>query len=211
MSDLSDQLDLEDTTPVTEAVENSFDEAARSLREVSYEMQGAISAASQGHATDFVVQTSRLGLSLLRGYVSAWSSAVDGLGLIAGDEAEWWWTKQLTPVLRLPLPPAQPAVLPPLLPPGTRGVLRASVATIPQGQPISPQWVRVATGSGNAVDLIDRGVGVPLGWDGTCYVSVRQHGDFAPGAVRITFRMVNASGHTIGSTAQDPIDAVLSM
>src|SRR4051812_33107487 len=97
MSVPPDQLPLEDTTPITEAVENSFDETTRSLRDISYQMQSAISIAHQGAAVDFVTQSSRLGLSLLRGYVSAWSSAVDGLGLIAADEAEWWWTAQLTP------------------------------------------------------------------------------------------------------------------
>ena len=98
MSVLPDPLPLEDTTPVTEAVENSFDEATRSIRDISHELQGAISIASKnepGAFEKFVVQTSRLGLALVHGYASAWSSAADGLAMIAADEADWWWTGEL--------------------------------------------------------------------------------------------------------------------
>lgn len=197
MSELSDPLSLEDTTPFTEAVENSFDEVTRSFRDISHQLQSAISIASNpkpGAAGEFVTQVSRLGLSLVYGYVSAWASTVDGLALIAVDEAEWWWTQELEP---FPIN-------------NGHGVVRASVTTMPQGDTIPTQLVRVARGTGNGqVDLIDRGVGVPQGWDGKCYVSVRQYDGYKPGAVRITFRMVNASGHTIDQT--DPMNAVLSL
>jgi hypothetical protein len=199
VSALPDPLPLEDTTPVTEAVENSFDEAARSLRDISHELQSAISIASnpkKGAYEEFIVQTSRLGRALLLGCASAWSSAVDGLGLIAADEVGWWWTAQLE------LPFAKKH---------RHGVVRASVATIPQGETIPSQWVRVARARGNGnVDLIDRGAGVPPNWNGKCFVSVRQYGAFTPGAVLISFRMVNASGHTIVET-KPPINAVLSL
>ncbi len=199
MTALPDHLSLEDTTPVTEAVENCVDEATRSLRDITYQLQSAISIASnpkQGADEAFVVQTSRLGLALVHGYVSAWSTAVDGLALIADDEAEWWWTAQLELLFAEE---------------DRHGVVRATVTTIPQGVTIPKRWVRVARGKGKGqVDLIDRGAGVPPKWDGKCYVSVRQHGDFTPGAVRIFFRMVDAAGHTIAS-APTPIDAVLSL
>ena len=64
MSGLPDPLPLKLTTPVTEAVENSFDEATHSLHDISHQLQGAISIASRGDATEFVTQTSRLGLAL---------------------------------------------------------------------------------------------------------------------------------------------------
>jgi hypothetical protein len=201
VSILPDPLPLEATTPVTEAVENTFDEVTRSLRHVSHEVQSAISIAASpnaGAAEAFVVQSSRLGLSLLHGYVSAWSSALDGLGLIAADPAEWWWTAKLAPAFDNPV---------------TSGVVRADVTTIPASEPVPVQWVRVAGDKdqdpGN-VDLIDRGVGVPTNWDGTCYVSVRQHGDFVPGTVQVSFRVLDARGRVIARTS-DPINAILSL
>ena len=90
----------------------------------------------------------------------------------------------------------------------------ASVTTIPEGNTIPPQWVRVAraTGVKGQVDFIDRGVGVPPGWDPTCYVSVRQYDDYKPAAALIAFRMINASGHTIVQTPPlAPIKAVFSL
>jgi hypothetical protein len=196
-----DPLPLEATTPVTEAVENTFDEVTRGLRHVSHELQSAMSIASgrnAGAAEAFVIQSSRLGLSLLHGYVSAWSSVLDGLGLIAADEAEWWWTAKLTPAFDGPV---------------TGGVVRADVTTLPASDPVPARWVRVASDKDQdpgKVDLIDRGTGVRPNWDGTCYVSVRQHDDFIPGTVQISLRVVDGLGRPIASTTE-PINAILSL
>jgi len=195
-----DHLPFEDTTPVTEAVENSFDEAAHSVRDISIHLQRAISIAShpkKGDDDAFVVQASRLGRALLLGYASAISSAADGLALIADDEVEWWWSRQLEV---------------PLAKKDRHGALRASVTIAPQGVTIPSRLVRVArsTGKVGKVDLIDRGAGVPANWDGKCYVSVRQFGDYKPGAALVTFRMVGASGQTL-ATADKPVNAVFSM
>ena len=84
MSVQPDHLPFADTTPVTEAIENSVDEAAHSLRDVGIQLQRAISIAShpkKGADDAFIVQVSRLGRSLLLGYASVWSSAADGLAL----------------------------------------------------------------------------------------------------------------------------------
>jgi hypothetical protein len=72
--------------------------ATRSLRDISYQLQSAISIASHpkaGADDAFVVQAGRLGLALVFGYASALSSAVDGVALIADDEVEWWWSTQI--------------------------------------------------------------------------------------------------------------------
>jgi hypothetical protein len=194
-----DHLPLTQTTPVTEAVENNVDVATRSLRDISYQLQSAISIASHAKAgadDAFIVQASRLGRALVFGYAAALSSAFDGIALIADDEVEWWWSAQLT------LPFAKK---------DRRGVVRATVTTVPFGVTLPTRLVRVARGIGKGnVDLIDRGAGVPPNWNGTCYVSVRQYGDYKPGAALISFQMVGASGQTIVET-KDPIIASFSM
>jgi len=193
-----DHLSLKDTTPVTEALENTFDKAARSLRDVSLQLQGAISIATHHneHADEeFVIQTVRLGLALVNGFASTWSAGADGLALIADDEAEWWWSGEF----ELPFAEAD-----------RHGVVRASVSTIPEGVTIPSRLVRVARSiGGDEVDLTDRGAGVPPQWDGKCYVSVRQYDGYIPGAALVTFRMVGAAGQTIAEL--DPVSAVFSM
>jgi hypothetical protein len=191
---LPDPLPLEATTPVTEAIENGVDEGVRSINDISHQLQSAVSIATRGGTPgDYVTQVSRLGVSVVRGIVSAWSTAVDGLGLIAADTVEWWWTGKLT-----------------AFPPGQLGVARASVVTVPQRRQVPAQWLRVAHRdvAGN-VQFIDRGAGVPTDWDGTCYVTVRQYDDFIPSAVVVTVTMLDAAGRIL--TTSGPIDAILSL
>ena len=89
--------------------------------------------------------------------------------------------------------------------------MRASVTIVPHGVTFPTRLVRVAHSIGNGdVDLIDRGAGVPPKWDGKCYVSVRQFGDYKPGAALVTFRMVGAAGQTLAE-AEKPVNAVFSM
>jgi hypothetical protein len=128
--------------------------------------------------------------------VSAWSTAVDGLGLIAADTVEWWWTGELELSF-----PADADV---------RGVARATVETVPKGGPVVPRWIRVAhrDGDGN-VSFIDRGTGVPELWDRTCHVVVRQYDDFIPTAVVVRVTMLDAAGRTLATSK--PIDAILSL
>ena len=115
---------------------------------------------------------------------------------IADDEVEWWWSKQLEV---------------PIAKKDWHGALRASVTIVPHGVTIPTRLVQIAHSIGKGeVDLIDRGAGVPPKWDGKCYVSVRQFGDYKPGAALIAFRMVGAAGQTLAK-ADKPVIAVFSM
>jgi hypothetical protein len=192
------ELPLEETTPVTEAIENSVDEGVRSATDVSYQLQRAISLATTGgSAAEYVTQVSRLGVSVLRGVVTAWSTAVDGLGLIAADRVEWWWTREL----KLTFPRGAEV----------RGVARAAVVSVPHRRQVPPRWVRVAhrAETGGEPRFIDRGTGVPRGWDRTCHVMVRQHADFIPSAVVVTVTMLDEAGRTLATG--NPVDAILSL
>jgi hypothetical protein len=194
-------LPLDATTPVTEAIENGTDEGVRSINDISRELQSAIAIATKGGPTgEYVTQVSRLGMSVLRGVVSAWSTAIDGLGLIAADSVEWWWTGELT--LHFPTIAHVP-----------RGVVRPSVAPVvigPQRRDVPGQWVRVAHHpGGNEFNFIDRGAGVPGNWDRSCYVTVRQHEDFIPTAVVVTVEMFDTVSQQ--QVTSDPVDAILSL
>jgi hypothetical protein len=188
------QLPLEETTPVTEAIENSVDEGLSSVNDINEQLERTISIATTGgSAGAYITQASRLGMSVLRGFVSAWSAAIDGLALIAADEVEWWWTEKLEPFG------------------AAQGIVRASVLTVPARQIVPAPMVRVVYApDADSVQFIDRLPGVPANWDRTCYVAVRQFGGFIPGAVEVTFTVSDHAGRRVGGPS-GPFEAALSL
>jgi hypothetical protein len=199
----SRELPLEATTPVTEAIENVVGEGVRGVTDVSYHAQQVISRATTGGPfAAYVADVSRLGVAVLRAAVSSWSAAIDGLGLIAADQVEWWWTQELT----LTFPANQNGQ-----PADVRGVARAEVLSVPHKRKVAERLVRVAhrSAADGTPGFIDRGAGVPADWDRTCYVSVRQHADFIPSAVVVTVTMRDAAGGTLATS--EPIDGILSL
>jgi hypothetical protein len=195
------ELPLEDTTPVTEAIENVVGEGVRGLADVGYHAQRVVSSATKAAPAAYVADVSRLGLAMLRAVVSSWSAAVDSLGLLAADEVEWWWTHELA--LTFPDPAAR-------RPADVRGVARAAVWSVPDRSLVPDRFVRVAhRPAGGAPRFIDRGAGVPADWDRTCHVVVRQHADFTPSAVVVTVTMHDSLGTALATS--DPIDGILTL
>jgi hypothetical protein len=193
---LSFSLPLEQTTPVTEAVENGVDEGIQAINDISGHVQRAISlATTAGTADDYLIESSRLGLAVLRGIVSGWSTAANGLGLIVAGEVEWWWSDKLVGLFN-----GLPAL---------QGVATASVMTVPDMRPIDPQFVRVAGMVNGSLQFIDRNPGVSGGWDHSCYIVVRQHGGFIPSAIRVDLELVDVTGAV--AAANELLDTKLSL
>jgi len=197
-----DRLSIEETTPVTEAIENLVDEAASGIEQTGIHLQRAISIATTGGTFEnYVAEAAQLGISVVTGVMSTWSTVVSSLGLLAADDVRQWKTSVLHPkkgdddLVRKKR---------------TAVIARANVRTVPDPREIGAQWVRVlGTNLDGTVHYIDRRPDSLLSWDGSCFVAVRQHGTFLPGAIEITITLLDPAGdHVVTS---DPLKSVLSL